>query len=58
MNLGKEKIIIGYKIAEWLNLKALKDYNPSRYNTRWGTKTALGLYESITRIIEEGGKTI
>ena len=48
------KILVGHKLAEMLNLKALNQYQPVRYNTEWGTKTALGLYESVNRIIQEG----
>lgn len=40
---------IGKNIANMLRLKETK----KRYNTTWGTKTALGLYLSIMRIIRE-----
>ena len=48
------KILIGHKLAEMLALKPLTHNGGYRYNTAWGTKTALGLYESVTRIIQEG----
>jgi hypothetical protein len=48
-----EKILAGHAIAEFLNLKPLRQHTPMQYNTAWGTKTALGLYESIDRIIQE-----
>lgn len=54
------KTEIGEKLAEILMLKEDKGdfkngktgYNPKRYKTTWGNKTALGLYETIKRIIE------
>lgn len=47
---------IGYKLVELLSLKEAKDnngkrYNPPRYNTSYGTKTAIGLALSVERII-------
>lgn len=55
---------IGQYFVDFLGLKEaklpvgggrrLEGYNPPRYYTKWGTKTALGLYNSIERIIKEG----
>ena len=44
---------IGFNIANMLGLKVSKQ---GKYNTTWGTKTPLGLYLSIQRIIRENGK--
>ena len=57
--LDQEKIKRGRLIATVLNLKTNPAYygdddNNVRYDTTWGTKTALGLYETVKRIIEEG----
>jgi len=41
----------GKEIAELLNLKRCKDF-PDRYDTSGGTKTDLGLYLTIKRIME------
>lgn len=38
-------------LAEVLGLKKSLD---GRYDTTWGDKTALGLYLTVVRIIEEG----
>ena len=46
------KTEIGEKLSEILLLKEDKGYNPKRYKTTWGNKTALGLYETIKRILE------
>jgi len=48
----KEKIIIGNKLAEVLNLKAKTILNQKRYSTTWGSKTELGLYYTIKGILE------
>jgi hypothetical protein len=48
-----QKTKIGEKIAEVLELKPIKKYNPVRYSTQWGTKTALGIYLVTNRIIKE-----
>lgn len=50
------QMTIGYKLVEILNLKQVKDndghfYNPPRYNTSYGTKTAIGLYLTVQRIM-------
>ena len=50
-NFNKE--IIGYKLAEILNLREDRGYLPKRYKTSWGNKTALGIYETTKSIIEE-----
>jgi hypothetical protein len=46
-----EDICKGKQIAEILQLKPIKGYNPPRYNTTHGTKTALGLYRTLKHII-------
>jgi len=49
-----EKHIIGQKIANFLGLDDNKETkNEVRYNTFWGSKSNVGLYESILRIIDE-----
>jgi hypothetical protein len=48
-----DKIYIGRNLADILMLKEDKGYNPKRYKTIWGNKTALGLYETIKRIMTE-----
>jgi hypothetical protein len=54
MEISEEgKIKIGETIAEILMLKEDKGYSPKRYKTTWGNKTALGLYGTIKRLIEE-----
>jgi len=50
------KIKIGETIAEILMLKEDKGYTPKRYKTTWGNKTALGLYGTVKRLIEENEK--
>ena len=42
----------GELLAELLLLKKKRDNG--RYNTSWGDKTALGLFLSVKRIIEQG----
>lgn len=49
----KEKILRGEKIADILMLREDKGYTPKRYKTTWGNKTALGLYGTIKRLLEE-----
>lgn len=47
-----ERIRKGELIAKVANLKETRTkYNPKRYVTEWGDKTALGLYETFKRII-------
>lgn len=46
------KTKIGNNLAEILLLKEDKGYSPKRYKTAWGNKTALGIYETIKRILE------
>jgi hypothetical protein len=53
MLLESEKICIGEKIAEILMLREDKGYFPKRYKTTWGNKTALGIYGTVKRLIEE-----
>lgn len=45
---------IGQCIADLLDLKLIRrGEQAGRYDTQWGTKTPLGLYLSIKRIITE-----
>jgi len=50
----RDKIVIGEALVNILRLKEDKseNYNPKRYVTAWGNKTALGIYETVKRIIE------
>jgi hypothetical protein len=49
---------IGRTIAHLLGLKKLRNYGTGiRYDTAWGTKTDLGLYLTIKRVIDEKIKT-
>lgn len=48
----KEKTRRGDLLAGILGVKYIR--REARYNTKWGTKTALGLYETAKRIIEKG----
>ena len=43
----------GQMLADALKLKKDPDYK-DRYETAWGTKTALGLFRTIKDIIERG----
>lgn len=43
----------GELIAKALRLKRDREY-PDRYPTDWGTKTNLGLYRMLKRIVEDG----
>lgn len=57
----EQKTARGLVIAQFLGLKPAKNgdgkhYNPERYNTQWSTKTALGLFESIERLM--AGETL
>lgn len=53
----EKKDVIGTELAEILQLKIASGGNiPPRYSTTWGTKTAIGLYETISRILKEGVK--
>lgn len=53
----QEKITRGFVIAKVLNLGCHKshptDKNSITYDTSWGTKTALGLYETLNRILTD-----
>lgn len=47
----------GENLAKVLRLKIARDdkgnrYKPERYATTWGTKTALGLFDSVACIME------
>jgi len=44
----------GKLIARVLGLKPSK-IEQGRYMTEWGTKTAIGLYRTVKRLVEEGG---
>ena len=52
----EEKADLGKGIASLLYLKKKKSNygTPPSYETMWGTKTPLGLYETMKRIIETG----
>ena len=54
---NSEKIIRGKKVAEILKLKThfayAEDEENIRVNTAWGTKTYLGLYETLVRILKD-----
>ena len=57
MNKGKpineaEETRRGQMLADVLDLPHSTE--PGRYRTEWGSKTALGLYRTVKRIIEEG----
>jgi hypothetical protein len=51
----EEQIKRGEKIIEIFGLKEDKQekYNPKRYLTSWGNKTALGVFLTCQRLIEE-----
>jgi len=53
----EEKIIRGQKVAEILGLKKhfayAEDSERTRYHTTWGDKTALGLYETLNRLLTD-----
>lgn len=51
----------GDLIAKALNLKEARcgngrgqPYDPPRYFTQWGTKSALGLFLSVERLVRDG----
>jgi hypothetical protein len=44
----------GKMIVDLLGLKPLRGYEDPRYDTSGGTKTVLGLYNTVKRIIEKG----
>lgn len=48
----KEKTRRGDLLAGILNVPYIR--REARYRTEWGSKTALGLYETAKRIIKEG----
>lgn len=54
---NQEKILRGEKVAQILGLKKhfayAEDNERTRYNTTWGNKTALGLYETVNRILND-----
>lgn len=48
---------IGSYLALLLGLEAIKSGpDKGRYKTSWGSKTALGLYLTVKRVIEDGEK--
>lgn len=59
MDISKEaEQKIGEALVGVLNLKQVRDedgehYNPPRYELEGGTKTAIGVYRTLTRVIEE-----
>ena len=54
---NQEKIIRGQNLARILKLNFhyayAEDNENVRYNTAWGDKTALGLYETVNRILND-----
>lgn len=53
----EQKTERGENLAKVLRLKIARDdngerYKPERYETTWLNKTALGLFESVARIME------
>jgi len=54
---NSEKIIRGKKLAQILKLKFhyayAEDDENIRYDTSWGSKTALGLYETVNRVLND-----
>lgn len=54
-----KKIAIGEKLVAILKLREdyvnRKSYFPKRYITNWGSKTALGIYETVKRILDDKG---
>lgn len=48
-----EEMRRGELLAAVLNLPKLRS-EPGRYFTSWGSKTPLGLYRTVKRIIEDG----
>ena len=50
-----DKIVIGESLINILRLKEDKseNYNLKRYVTAWGNKTALGIYETVKRIMDK-----
>ena len=43
----------GQLLIDVLHLKRCKA-EPGRYDTEWGTKTALGIYRTVQRIVLDG----
>lgn len=57
MNLTEEQEIArGRMLAELLRLKPIKGegWSVDRYDTTWGTKTALGLFRTVAAVVNEG----
>ena len=49
---NEKKIKLGEQLADILQLKEADGfYSEKRYKTTWGTKTALGIYETAKRIL-------
>lgn len=46
---------IGRRLARVLKLRRSKGTG-ERYDTEWGTKTPLGVYLTIRRLMQEGGE--
>ena len=50
-----EELKRGELIATVLNVKRIaKGPDAGRFNTEWGTKTALGLFRTVARIVQDG----
>ena len=48
----EEKEIVGNQIVEILMLRKDAE-NKGRYLTTWGNKTAIGIYETVLRLIND-----
>jgi hypothetical protein len=53
----------GLELAELLHLKQARDprtgqhYTPARYDTSYGTKSAMGLYATVRRVLDAPSDT-
>jgi len=50
-----EKIAVGQAVARAFGLKKASGFNPPRWHTAWGTKTALGVFAVVERLHDEKG---
>lgn len=48
----REKEIIGQRLAEILNLRRSREHK-DRWTTEWGTKTAIGIFATVKRLVNE-----
>ena len=49
----KQEIDAGLAIARILQLRRDPDHPATRWQTTWGTKTNLGLFRTVARLIDE-----